>query len=495
MESDYGMAESQKLRGLSDIDKSDFLAIEVFTFTPHLEASGEICMEQLSHNNGALHCFIDVKNPDNTFAHHSSWYSKKNKVMSLHKVIRKKGVETLYLDSAEQSIIGSVEKFANIDVKSQEQLRALKYKDANLGIGVLSSLISKTRDSNPDIYANKDLIKTYLRSTATVYEYVVSVIEKVQPKKVMVFNGRLACSKAISEAARRMGVSVVYHERGATEDRYQLVDMPIHNLRGVRDRRDSLWASAGEGKEEIAKSFFTRKRMGDGIGWLSFTQSQVENKSPKRVAARRLVYFSSSDDEFAAIEDAVEHKLFESQRVAIRWLINWASEQDDVELVIRIHPHLVEKSEKEREWWCALSGENVVMIPPEDETDSYALADSSDIVLSFNSTIGIEASYWGRPSIVLGDCLYSGLECVYEPNNISDLQSLLETRGLCSKPKENCLPYGYHGVSFGVNYKYFQSEGFFLGTFFGERLTYESRFHQILRRSKLLKLFGNMGKS
>ena len=76
----------------NDNNQMDFLAIDVFTFTPHLEASGEICIEQMAFNDGVCHCFINVENPDDTYSYNEWGYSKKYKVSQLHKVLKRKGV-------------------------------------------------------------------------------------------------------------------------------------------------------------------------------------------------------------------------------------------------------------------------------------------------------------------------------------------------------------------------------------------------------------------
>lgn len=464
----------------------DFLAIEVFTFTPHLETSGEVCLEQLGRNKNVAHCFIDVDNPDEKFESRSRWFSKKNKVKRLHKILREKNIEVDYISLRGKTGSGDIKKFSSTKVSSVEELRKLKYKGANLGIGVASSLISKMKDSEPDVTGeSRMLIETYLRSSAAVYEQSRKLIKKMKPKKVMVFNGRVACVKAISEAAKTMGVPVVFHEKAPSSDAYVVVDIPVHNFKGRRDRRDKAWKAGSNGKEDLGAQFFERRRKGETNG-PNFTENQVENRFPSRKGGARFVYFSSSDDEFAAVEDAIEHRAFDSQRHAVKWLIGWVGEQENTELIIRVHPHLAIKSEKERNWWTSLNGKNVTLITPEDETDSYALAESSDVVLAYNSTIGVEASYWGVPSISLGDTFYRGLDCVYEPDNVEELEALLENDCLVSKPSVNCLPYGYYAMSFGQKYKYFEPDGLFRGKFLGEELSYESRVHQKLRRGVLV---------
>ena len=98
--------------------------------------------------------------------------------------------------------------------------------------------------------------------------------------------------------------------------------------------------------------------------------------------------------------------------------------------------------------------------------------------------MGVEASYLGVPSISLGDTEYRGLDCVYEPDNIGEIEKLLEDDCLVRKPRENCLSYGYYSMVFGENYRYFEPEGLSWGRFAGRYLSYESRVHQLIRRAR-----------
>jgi hypothetical protein len=44
----------------------------------------------------------------------------------------------------------------------------------------------------------------------------------------------------------------------------------------------------------------------------------------------------------------------------------------------------------------------LTLIGPRDKHSSYQLLDQSDVVVTFGSTIGLEATFWGKPSILLG---------------------------------------------------------------------------------------------
>ena len=50
---------------------------------------------------------------------------------------------------------------------------------------------------------------------------------------------------------------------------------------------------------------------------------------------------------------------------------------------------------------------------------------NADKVISYNSLMGIEAVYWGKPSILLGRRPYENLEVVYKPKNHLSVMNLI----------------------------------------------------------------------
>ena len=93
----------------------------------------------------------------------------------------------------------------------------------------------------------------------------------------------------------------------------------------------------------------------------------------------------------------------------------------------------------------------------------------SDIVVSFGSSVGIEAVYWDRPSILLGPCFYQNLGGTYRPS------SHVEAIGLIASNLEACektgaLMYGHWFQTRGEKYSFYRAEGLFEGKFKGQQV-------------------------
>jgi hypothetical protein len=119
-----------------------------------------------------------------------------------------------------------------------------------------------------------------------------------------------------------------------------------------------------------------------------------------------LVFYTSSDDEVAGLWEK-NSRPFGEQIDAVKKLIEYFSDQDNYKLIIRIHPNLKNKSEIEQSRWSGLEqSRNVQIIKSDQKIDSYELMMKSAGVISYGSTIGLEAAYSKIPSAVLCHCFY-----------------------------------------------------------------------------------------
>lgn len=466
----------------------DILNIETFVWPPVLETAGEICLRYSKEGEKVGFVYMGENNPDDEMPMTDSWRSpkKERKVSQFSKLVRREGVAIINAPEISPAVRSRIEELSLITFRDISELKEFNYKCAAIGLGVASSLISKTRDPDPCLSTHAKQISTYIREALIVFERTILLIDAYHPKAILTFNGRFALCRPIWEAARIKGVEIIFHERGADYTRFIMQNPPIHDFSYIRSLVADSWGDGGLEKVNIGHTFFARRKQGDGIGWMSFTGSQERGLAPAKSQRKRIVYYSSSDDEYAAVGDMVSNLLFSSQRDAIGWLINYVGERPGTELIIRLHPNKLGASERERSWWEGLRGDNVTVITPGERIDSYALAESADVVVSYGSTIGIEAAYWGTPSILLGDALYRGMGCVYEPKTLHNLAEMLGEKNLNELPSEKCLPYGYYCVTYGETFNYYRPDTLFSGSFLGVRLSADLAVIRGLRRIKRL---------
>jgi hypothetical protein len=90
--------------------------------------------------------------------------------------------------------------------------------------------------------------------------------------------------------------------------------------------------------------------------------------------------------------------------------------------------------------------------------------------------MGIEATYWRKPSVLAGMSLYRRLGGTYRPKTHEEVLALLEESSLSPKPIKPALKYGYYQATKGVPFKYFEPTDVFEGLFRGEKIRVEDKF-------------------
>ena len=96
--------------------------------------------------------------------------------------------------------------------------------------------------------------------------------------------------------------------------------------------------------------------------------------------------------------------------------------------------------------------------------------EQSETVITFGSTVGVEACYWGKPSILLGMALYQGLDCCYIPSSHEDVINWLREEKLPAKLKNGALLYGNWELNRGYKFKHFHHTKLNTGTFNGKTI-------------------------
>jgi len=129
----------------------------------------------------------------------------------------------------------------------------------------------------------------------------------------------------------------------------------------------------------------------------------------------------------------------------------------DAHLWVRVHPNDDSPANVEK-WTAAAAGvPNLTLIPPSARIDSYAMLDGAERILTFGSTVGIEATFWGKPAICADYSFYNGLDAQYEAATETEMIELLTRPGLPPRPRENALIFGYYMNSFGGEFRHFQT--------------------------------------
>lgn len=453
------------------------LIIEHYFLTPHFETSIEIAIDNKIEGNNVVYVYLRQFYSTLLIPYHlklsilKNYFFLKNKetsILSTLKIMSNKfkiNIELKY--NKKISIFFKALKFAVFHPLTIEILSEYKYKNINLGLSSLSTYISNIGNDQPIISFRSLRLKKILFESVIAFELTQDLINNHNPDFIYVFNGRFNIDNAVVKCCLINKIPFKLHERGCNIYKYEVYEWPLHSYFNINKKIQEYFDSRTVKKNEyerLACSFFEKNRNGEDLNWVSFN-AHFKKSNIKKTSKTKYVYFSSSDDEFSSIEYLPQDKqpIFNNQRNCIEFLINYFSVQKNKELVIRVHPHKEKKSNELKKFWNNLQGDNISVIHSSSLIDSYQLIEESDIILSFGSTIGIEATYWGKPSILLGSSSYMYLECIYNPKNENELNKLLNIDYLLPFSRESTFKYGYYMMTYGKDFKYYKPKNFFEG--------------------------------
>jgi hypothetical protein len=385
------------------------------------------------------------------------------------------GKSQAYLRMAESLL----DKIQNLD-----ELKKLKYKEFDIGSAVFSSLVDHTLNTTPDIQKNRDKILRLLADGINALETFKKWLNFHQPDHVFIFNGRYSVARALVRVCEQNQIPFSTHERTGNLKKIHLYPSSFpHDPRVFPRMAKELWAKQS-GNEEFFKEgieFFEERPKGQLTGWHSYISAQKTDLLPDGFDPNRrnVAIFGSSESEMLAIEGLIDGVKFPDQfSIYLSFLEQAITSCSGVFFYLRLHPN--SKSEENR-WWenSRLTGlPNLEVVKSESEVSSYSLLGACEKVLGLSTTLCLEATYWGKPSIVLGPTFYSGIDAVYEPSTLEEACQLVSDPDLPAKPKENAIMYGAFWRCYGDELPYSEPHNYYTLDFKGKILGEEIHIHQ-----------------
>ena len=193
-----------------------------------------------------------------------------------------------------------------------------------------------------------------------------------------------------------------------------------------------------------------------------FIYSQLFNKKNLNLKSNKkiLLIFTSSYWEFFSLHDNEWAKI--DQFKILRKILSDGNINDKFKIIVRWHPNQRFSGEGEQKEINKIiqNFNNALHYDYHSKINSYKLIEKSSIVLSFGSTIGIEATYYRKPSICFGSAFYDKTGGVYVAKNYITLKKIL-LKQLKPLPKINAIKFGYHEMKFGnIDYKNLRNDKF-----------------------------------
>ncbi len=468
--------------------------IETVLAKPHLESSGEIALRSVKNKNNIVKFVYLGKNLlwhdwEIPYVLRFFGFSKKKRLTDFKSILNKNKIEILNEDNYDnfekQSILDWSKNFKG----SINDLHKKKYKNINLGKGVLSSLVSYYRNLNFDTKKHKREIEKMLFNAAVILRRTEIIIKLEKPDQIVTFNGRFSVTYPIVALSNKLNIPVLQHDRGSDFNKFEIYENNIHNKKYRYLAIKQHWKVSKVYKKKIGHLYYIerrqKKKMGQDFGFHFISRQKNNHIKYKKKNKTTIVYYTSTDYEVAAIFND------NNQENKFNFFYQIISKLNNVDLIIRVHPDIKNKNFKEDEKWRKYNSTFCTVLESDDKTDSYKLLEIADIVVGYGSSILIEALYW-KKSVFTLNCndIYHHSGAIRLINNKKNILDIFSKSYKFSKSHLNkCLLFGYYYKTYGKKFKYYTPYDFSNGRFMNHSLEWKSKIILFLEKFGLRNLY------
>ncbi len=322
-----------------------------------------------------------------------------------------------------------VEAVTNLTV---EEMMRFVWHEIPLGMLCLPGLrwVLRVHHLNDD-ESTRYLFREYILSAWNVAQKFDALLERTQPRAVLVFNGQFFPEATAHYMAHKCGLRVITHEVGlqpatAYFTEGEATAYPIH----IPDEFE-----LNDEQNEKLDAYLAKRFQGDftmaGIKFWAEMKGLDESFLKKAAEFKQIVpiFTNVIFDTSQPHANTVFEDMFDWLDLALEEI----RAHPETLFVIRAHPDESRVRKASRETvagWVEARRvtdlPNVVFVGPKEALSSYELILKSKFVMVYNSTIGLEASIMGASVLCAGKARFTQYPTVFFPQTIEDVRSKLK---------------------------------------------------------------------
>ena len=249
-----------------------------------------------------------------------------------------------------------------------------------------------------------------LNNLAAYSEYIYHCLNSYQKsqgiKRIEFFNGRLIPTSSARQLAENTKIPyTVIEVSGQHKTLFLAEGSAVHEL---DFQKQSLATYTGSDRfdEALGRRFFEFRRLGKSTNTKSYTDRQRLGLLGHLVDKRIFAIYLNSLDEF---EFLGEQWFTPASRDPAAFILELRDLMDEeYAVVVRMHPNqagdrtgvtsdLIERLSNQR---------GIELVLPLGRVSTYELLDMAFCNLSFGTTVGVEATYWGKNSLLAGHAVW-----------------------------------------------------------------------------------------
>jgi hypothetical protein len=357
-------------------------------------------------------------------------------------------------------------KFDSFEIRNRNSIKNYKFINLDIGQAAYSSYIASTRDQDLEGLLAHFSIKKLLACSEQLAIWFYKLLAKQYINSLTIYNGRQNQYRPIFRIAVLKKIQVEVMEFSGQDSKcvYIFKNSLPQDLEYLFFRINHFCKSlSNKDLDASALFYYTFKKNGGVINdRRSYVLNQHKNLLPDnwKKENHNIVIFNSSEDEFLALGGQYDKTLYFNQFKAIEKICKSLVSYPEIRIWLRIHPNLKSVRWTFSKGLFSLSQQfkNLHIIKGDSPVSSYKLLSACNAVVTFGSTMGIEATYWGKPSILLGRCVYEKFNTVYVPKSHSEVIQLLKDKNLKAKPKLGAMKVAAFWTKGGNSLKYFEGD-------------------------------------
>lgn len=341
-------------------------------------------------------------------------------------------LKRMYNLSSEQQIV--IDKMISQPLNCWNDLRAIQIEGDDVGEAAFSGFVTHLRETHPDFNnQNVDFVKLLLKNALIVHFSIQNHLLEEKPDKIILFNGRTPAYRPALRVGVSLGIDTKVFEVGSRFNTYMLTNKiyshdPINFSKKILQAYERSILKK-EDMVKIAYEWYHGREEATASDQLLFTQKQIKEfgrSDLKKESKLKVGIFVSSEDELFAIAES-KSLFYKDQNMALAQITEDLKDED-ILFIVRAHPNLMGLNNTQTKGLLEIcsSRNNIKYISPESKISTYELVDTCNVVIVFGSTVGIEAVYKGKPTILMGQAVYRGFGGTIEPDSHEELIKILK---------------------------------------------------------------------
>jgi len=288
--------------------------------------------------------------------------------------------------------------------------------------------------SHEELPHSREISRDFTVAAHGIEHALEPILERFAPDIVVVYNGLTTSEYVVKRMAELHGARVVTYSSGF------LPGSLMFSGAEPAERMDSAdwWPTIGAQpltpaqSRMIADYMQARSRGHDTYGRYFHTTRGEDLLDALGVSGyeRVATFFTNITWDTGCLDRDIG---FSSMRAWAIESIEAARGHPDTAVIVRIHPEEIRWGSQEMLGSAIAEAfpqlpPNVRVVGPEQNINSYALMDSSDVVVTYTTTAGLEAAVRGRPVAVCGEAHYRAKGFTIDVDGIDELHEVLGGR-------------------------------------------------------------------